>query len=270
MLSEQLLIDRAGNFTASENHKLMAGWEKEKPDNHFEEFNEIYRAIRKLKKKPLVGDVKFLVTCNVTGKLIGDTWAYIQSEKPSQGLVTYAEEKAIESLFNVDESLFFSTVHTRNGEERELKCMELLADETGIDFIHTGDDQIHIHANDIGCTPDGIALDELDLVSVGAEVKCKSALFHSRNLLINNSEDLKNEAFEHFVQVQTSMLVTGAKQWYFANYNPFGKTPQLQFKYIIINRDDKFIKILKERIEIAKKIKSEFIKKINESIKVSQ
>ena len=264
MLSEQLLIDRAGNFTASENHKLMAGWDKLKPSRDFDGFNSIYRVMRKLDKKPTVGDIKNLVddSCKVTGKLINDTWAVIQSEKPPVGLVTYAEEKAIEEMFTPDTSLIFSTQHTRNGEERELDCMELLSDETGINFVNTGEKQVHIHARGIGCTPDGIALDELDLVSTGAEVKCKSALHHARNLLINNNEDLRNDAFEHFVQIQTAMLVTGAKNWYFANYNPFSKTSGMKFKYIIIDRDNDFISILEKRIDVAKKIKTEFIKKI--------
>jgi len=73
---------------------------------------------------------------------------------------------------------------------------------------------------------------------------------------------MKNHAFDHYVQVQTSMLVTGADHWYFANYNPYAKTESIKFNYIIVNRDDEFIKILSERIELAKKIKAEFIESL--------
>lgn len=263
MLSDEILLKRAGNFTASENHKLMAGWNVVAPDKDFQGFNSIYRVIRLAKKKPLVGDIKHLVDdVKVTVKLISDTWAVVQYEKPSKGLVTYAEEKAIEELFEPDPSLSFSTQHTRNGEERELTCMELLADETDLNFIHTGDNQIHIHTDNAGCTPDGIVLDELDLVKTGAEVKCKTALEHARNLLIKDGAELKEKAFDHYVQVQTAMLVTGALYWYFGNYNPFAKDIKLSFKYIIVDRDDSFIKILQSRIDTAKTIKQAFLSKL--------
>jgi hypothetical protein len=58
------------------------------------------------------------------------------------------------------------------------------------------------------------------------------------------------------------MLVTGADHWFFANYNPFAKTDKLKFSYIIILRDNGFIKIMKQRIALAKKIKLEFQKNI--------
>ena len=262
MLSEEMLIKRTGNFTASQNFRLMAGWDTPQLNRDFDGFNEMYAAIKGLDKKPLVGEIKGLVEVKVTGKLINDTWAIIQSEKPSAGLVTYAQEKAIEELFDPDPSLNFSTVHTRNGEEREVACMELLADETGVNFIHTGENQVHIHADQVGCTPDGVATDELDLIYTGAEVKCKSPLEHAKNLLINNNEDLKKNAFEHFVQIQTSMLVTGAEYWYFANYNPFAKESRFKFKHIIIERDNEFIAVLEKRINMAKEIKRKFLNEL--------
>lgn len=266
MLSNDLLLKRAGNFTASENHRLMAGWQEKKTPREFDEFKHIYRAIRHLDKKPLVGDVKNKVKCNVSGDLINLTWKIIQEERPPQGLVTYAQEKAIEEFFHPDPSLNFSTQHTRNGEEREHECMAMLSEKTGIEFVHTGGDQIHIHADEVGCTPDGLKLDELDLVETGAEAKCKSALVHAQNMMVKNNNDMKSNIFDAFVQVQTAMLVTGADHWYFANYNPFAKDERLIFGHIIVERDDRFIAILNERLEMAKAIKAEFYKKIEQSI----
>ena len=259
MLSEETLINRAGNFTASQNFRLMAGWDAPQLNRDFDGFNEMYAVMSGLDKKPLISEMKGFVDMKVTGKLINDTWAIILSEKPSAGLITYAQEKAIEELFDPDPSLNFSTVHTRNGEERELTCMELLSDETELNFVRTGDNQSHIHIDQVGCTPDGVVLDELDLVVTGAEVKCKSPLEHARNLLINNNEDMKKNAFDHYVQIQTSMLVTGTDYWYFANYNPFAKESRFKFKYIIIERDNEFIAVLEKRIAIAKEIKQKFL-----------
>lgn len=268
MLSDEMLLARAGNFTASENHRLMAGWNKPEPSNDFPEFEKMYSVMKPMfdagESKFLVGDLKGLFGFIVTGEIIKNTLSFIKSEIPSIGLVTYAEEKAIETLFDIDPSLNFSTTHTRNGEEREVECMLRLSDETNLNFVNIGEDQVHIHANEIGCTPDGVLHDELDLILTGAEVKCKSPLVHARNLLIDNGNDLKEAEFEHFVQVQTGMLVTGADHWYFANYNPFAKRESMKFKHIIIERDDAFIKILKKRIDIAKAIKAEFLTKFKE------
>lgn len=268
MLSESIMIDRTGNFTASSNFRLMAGWEKPAPEIDFKLFedltvaDDLHDIMVNLYKKPLIKDFSDF-SVKVTGAMINNIWALIQYDKPSTGLVTYAEEKACESLFDYDPSLNFSTVHTRNGDERELACMEKLSEATGLDFINTGDNQAHIHANEIGCTPDGIVLDELDMILTGAEVKCKTPLEHSKLLLLNNNDDLKREAFDHFVQVQTQMLVTGSDHWYFATYNPFGKTKVLRFKYIIIGRDNDFIAIMQDRIDTAKVIKNKYLDKIN-------
>jgi len=268
MLSDEMLLARAGNFTASENHRLMAGWDKPEPSKGFAHFDEIYPTLKWMfddgESKFLVGDLKELFDFKLTGELIKNTLDVIKSEIPPTGLVTYAEEKAIETLFDIDPSLNFSTIHTRNGEEREVECMLMLSDKTALNFVNIGEDQVHIHANEIGCTPDGVLHDELDLILTGAEVKCKSPLIHARNLLIDNGSDLKVAAFDHFVQVQTGMLVTGADHWYFANYNPFAKRESMTFKHIIIERDDDFIKILKKRIDIAKAIKAEFLTKFKE------
>ena len=274
MLSEQLLIDRAGNFCASENHRLMAGWDKPKPAKEYKPNSVLLRALSQMESegftKFLVGDVQTFTGFKASGDDIRQALAYKKSLEPPTGLVTYAEEKALEELFDPDPALNFSTVHTRLGEEREVECMELLASATGLNFVATGENQVHIHMNGIGCTPDGIVLDDIDLAETGAEVKCKSPLVHARNMLIKDGEQLKAEEFEHFVQVQTAMLVTGANHWYFANFNPYAKLDALKFGYIIVQRDQPFIEILQARIDWAKKIKAEFAKKFETAVQMDK
>ena len=264
MLSEQIMKDRAGNFTASGNHRLMAGWDIPEPPEP--ELIYLEDAFSKLDKKPLVGEMKQAgIIC--TGAEINEMWAWVQYQKPNVGLVTYAKEKACETLFDYDPSLNFSTVHTRNGEERELEAVEILIEKTGLDFTNIGEDQAHIYTDEVGATPDGIVLDEMDMVLTGCEVKCKSPLEHSKLLLLNNNKDLLDNAPEFYCQIQTQMLVTGSNHWYFAVYNPYGKTEQIRFKYIIIGRDDVYIKALEKRLEIAKQIKAEFITELQSQIK---
>lgn len=264
MLSNELLLARAGNFTASENHRLMAGWDRVLPPPSFEFAALLCSFVEKLGRKPLVKDVKEAIGFSFTGAQINEAYQYVQIRKIPAGLISYAEEKALEEYCEPDPSLNFSTVHTRNGEEREAECMLRLADSTGVFFTKTGDDQTHIHSDQVGCTPDGVALDDLDLIFTGAEVKCKSPREHLKNIMIKDGDQMKAEAFDHFTQIQTALLVTACEYWYFANFNPYFIDPSLQFHFIRVYRDEPFIKILRERVKIAKKIKAEYATKIDQ------
>jgi len=263
MLSEEMQIARIGNFTASENHRLMAGWEKPPAKSiHDEpELRALYDYIKPLyldgEKNFLVGDVKPHVD-GVTGDGIKKVKRIIAGEEPPTGLVTYAHEKAEEELYHLDPTLGnWSTVHTRNGEERELECIQLVEDELNVQFDCTGDVQAHIQNDNVGVTPDGVKNDELGLVEWGVEAKCKSPHEHTNLLLITNNDELKSDAFDHFVQCQTGMLVTNAKRWLFVAYNPFGKSSDIKLNYFFVERDNAFIEILVSRINLAKKVKAE-------------
>jgi len=265
-------IARIGNFTASENHRLMAGWEKPpaKSIDDEPELRALYDYIKPLyldgEKNFLVGDVKPHVD-GVTGDGIKKVKRIIAGEEPPTGLVTYADEKAEEELYHLDPTLGnWSTVHTRNGEERELECMELLQDELNVKLDNIGDDQAHIQNDGVGVTPDGLKNDELGLVEWGVEAKCKSPHEHTNLLLITNNDELKKDAFDHFVQCQTGMLVTNAKRWLFVAYHPFGKTSEIKMNYFFVERDDDFISILSERIALAKRIKAERLEALTKSL----
>jgi len=271
MLSEQMQELRIGVFTASGNHRLMAGWEtKLPPKPESELFDAIQIGFNNGDEKFLVGDYKPSFP-GVTAKDIKECVDWLKTkqkiETPPVGLVTYAHEKAEEELYHLDPTLGnWSTVHTRNGEERELECMELLQDELNVKFDNIGDDQAHIQNDGVGVTPDGLKNDELGLVEWGVEGKCKSPHEHTNLLLISNNDELKKEAFEHFVQCQTGMLVTNAKYWLFVAYHPFGKTSEIKMSYFFVERDDEFISILSERIALAKKIKAERLAALTKSL----
>lgn len=267
MLSEQILSERAGNFTASENHRLMCGWDK--PELPKPELILYDREFKKLSKKPLVKDLVNMGVEYVTGAKINEMWSYIQRPKTPQGLITYAQEKAIETLFDNDPSLNFETQSMKNGNEREIVAVKELIKQTGLNFVNTGENQAHIHVDGVGATPDGIVLDDCDLILTGCEIKCRTALKHSKALLIENAKDLKEIEFKTFVQMQTQMLVTGADHWYFAIFNPFAKLENMKFKYIIIGRDDVFIKKMQKRIDKAIDIKNEFLQKFSQFKKLA-
>lgn len=275
MLSDEMLLARSGNFTASQNHRLMAGWDKARPNPYESYYQPLYDYIKEQHKDGrrdfLVGDMKSeQPSFDINGKIIKSVYENVKfdlsQDEPTEGAITYAEEKALESLFDIDPSLNFSTVHTRNGEEREVEAMEMLIDKTGLPFTNIGDDQVHIHNNEVGATPDGVVRDELDLINTGAEVKCKSPVEHARLWQINNNTELRDNAFEFYVQIQTQMLVTQTDYWYFAIYNPYAKHDWLKFKHIQIDLDKPFIAILEHRLAMAKKVKHDYLDTIKPAI----
>jgi len=94
MLSPEIIAQRLGNITASQAHRIMAGWDESKPSTDFPV--EIYDWIEQNKKKPLVGDIRKVLSCDTSSKAIEAAWkAHKYDKKPvPQGLITYAEELA--------------------------------------------------------------------------------------------------------------------------------------------------------------------------------
>lgn len=262
----ELALERAGNFTASENHRLMAGWDTPEADRDFEGFESMY-PVMKLDyddgcRKFLVRDYKDLVTVKVSTEMISKTLAVIKGEAPPTGLVSYAQEKAVEEISEPDPSLYFETAHTENGNARELDAVAIFQQKTGITLHHTGENQIHIQSDGVGCTPDGVIIGAADMVDGGCEIKCKSPKHHAALLEVTDNESLKAAAFDHYVQIQTSIFVTGSDSWYFAIYNPYFKDDRDKFRLSVINRDFAVINVLKKRIEIAKQIKADYLEKL--------
>lgn len=261
MLSPELIEQRRGNITASAAHRMMAGWNAPTPSSDFP--HQIYNWIDHAKRKPLVGDIKNEVDCDVSGKLIDAAWKYWQHENTTpQGLLTYAEELACDELFDHDPATEVNTKAMEIGNERELDAIAEFMEATGLELTKLGDDQIHLADNGIGCTPDGIAYDELDLIKTGCEVKCRTPLHHARQLLINDNASLIEHDFERFCQIQVACLVAGVDYWYSVNFNPYAKDTAHRLHYCKITRDDTFIAILKQRAEMVFTHKQQFLNKL--------
>lgn len=84
---------------------------------------------------------------------------------------------------------------------------------------------------DYGCSPDGIDLEN----EIGLELKAPS--LHTHIEYISNGT-LPNK---YKAQVQGAMLVTGFKQWVFMSYYP-----EMKPLIIVVERDEEFIKTMKE------------------------
>lgn len=88
-------------------------------------------------------------------------------------------------------------------------------------------------AGRIGCSPDGLFDD-----GVGCEIKCPEIPNHVKYLLAGKLPD------EYRLQVQGSMLVTGAASWVFLSYH--NSFPKL---VLTIERDEKAIGVLREALD---------------------
>jgi exodeoxyribonuclease (lambda-induced) len=161
---------------------------------------------------------------------------------------TYAIEKAIEELYGEMEENFISYDMQRGIELeplafakfKELKELEFLNVET-CSFFKLNDDA--------GASPDGLVSDDAVL-----EIKCpKSTTFFE--LVATNEIDKK-----YYAQMQMQMLCTNRNKAYFFNYLIHEGTEY--HHEIIVERDDKMIELIKERLTEATKIKKEYINKI--------
>ena len=262
MLNDEIIEQRRGNITASAAHRIMAGWDTPRPTDEFPP--EIYDWIERWGGKPTVGRIKEELDCEVSAKLIEAAWKAYRFDTPPQGLLTYAEELACDELFEHDPSTEFTSTHMENGNEREVEAMERLSTATGMHFQKTGDDQIHISIDGIGCTADGLVYDELDLIVTGGEAKCRSPIHHARQLLIRDNASLIEHDFSRFCQTQVCCLVTGADEWYSASFNPYAIREAHKFHYCVIKRDTAFLSVFKKRADMVFRHKAEFMAQLNE------
>ena len=258
MLSEEIRSKRRSNVTASSAHKIMTGWDDQEPSSDFPlpvlgwiETNDI---------KPSVGQLKDALGIDVTGKDKDAAWKMYQFNKPSQGLITYAEELACQELFRYDPMMERPpTQHMINGNERELEATIKLSEATGLDFVNTGDDQVHISLDGVGATPDGLVYNDLDLIETGCEVKSRSDLHHARQVFIDDNDTLLDLDFDRFCQMQVGCFVTGAEYWYSASFNPMARYDGLGFNYCIMQRDNRFLDVFKKRVALTFEYKQLFI-----------
>lgn len=263
MLSPDIIQARMGCITASEAHSIMAGWDVPRPADCNA---DIYEWIERYERKPLVGDVKDSIG-KVSGADISAAWAMYQWDKPPQGLLTYAEKLACQELFEPDPMEWDGSgnKHIDNGNEREVDAMIALSEATGLDFVKTGDDQIHVSVDGVGCTPDGVVYDDLDLISDGAEVKCRSPLHHARQLLIHDNASLLEHDFDRYCQIQVGYQATGAGRWFSASYNPHAINPLDRFHYCEIKRDDAFLEVFNRRARMVFEHKALFLEQLKQA-----
>ena len=145
-------------------------------------------------------------------------------------------EKTWSSLVNsLNNPKEFYSKHTEWGKDYEDEAVNLFEFLHGVDTKKVG--FITHDTLMAGCSPDFIVS-----ASVGGEVKCPSNPVNHTAVLLS-----KEVPKQYIAQVQGSMWITGASEWWFLSYDP-RQTPDNRLVSLLIKRDNAFIERLEKKV----------------------
>lgn len=167
--------------------------------------------------------------------------------------VSYINDKVNEvmmpdnAFINFIEEYQLSTPALRWGNLFEADARELYSKRTGAIVIETGFFEYGDHA---GGSPDGIMPSENGII----EIKCPfEGKTHIVFMEMEKSSDLLAVNKKYYYQIQANLLFTGAEFCDFVSYNP-RMSELMRMKRLRIDKDDKAITVLKERIQLASEL----------------
>ena len=95
------------------------------------------------------------------------------------------------------------------------------------------------------------------------EIKCPfNSSNHVRYLLLESQYELNGLKPEYYAQIQGNLLVTGRKWCDFISYDPRCVRAEFALKILRVNRDEEFIKRIKEALDRAEAIKEQITGRI--------
>lgn len=265
---------RLTKFTASENHRLMAGVD-------ITEAEKLKKAAKGWgNKADLVKKAKS-IGCIISGKetipelmeiimdcLPDEERDEILADRLPDGAITYVEEKVIEHktgkpLNNIE------TFDMMRGKELEPEAVAAFEEATGLKVTDSVNDQIFHDLviegleNEAGATPDGRV--EIGGKTYGFETKAPKANTHIKYLYGSDNgniepltkDNLKTIEPNYYWQIVTGLLATGWDGWIFQSYHPdFKEDSEKRFHFIIEREDlkEEMVKMVKRlRMAVAKK-----------------
>ena len=177
-----------------------------------------------------------------------------EAGKPSKTAEEYIFEKLAEDLTGrCDDSL--DTKALRWGETYEADARLAYETVTGNSVDLCG----FIEWSRIfGGSPDGLVGEDGII-----EIKCPfNSSNHVRYLLLENQYELNGLKPEYYAQIQGNLLVTGRKWCDFISYDPRCVRAEFALKILRVNRDEEFIKRIKEALDRAEAIKEQITGRI--------
>ena len=160
---------------------------------------------------------------------------------------SYIFEKAVESIFGLDEDNNFTSIDMQRGVTLEPLAFRKFKEIKEFEFLDVQETTFFPYGLDAGASPDGLVGSNAIL-----EIKCpRPTKFF--NLVAKGYDAIDKE---YIAQMQMQIMCTNSEKAYFFNYIIFNGVEM--WHEIEINRDEKMIDLIKERIEAAIKIKNEY------------
>lgn len=160
---------------------------------------------------------------------------------------SYIFEKATEEIYGLDEEDNFTSFDMQRGITLEPLAFRKFKEIKEFEFLEVKETTFFPYGLDAGASPDGLVGENAIL-----EIKCpRPTKFFS---LVAKGYDAIDK--EYIAQMQMQMMCTNSDKAYFFNYIIFNGVEM--WHEIQIERDEKMIELIKERIDQAIKIKNEF------------
>lgn len=164
---------------------------------------------------------------------------------------SYAFEKAVESVYGLDEEDTFVSFDMQRGIDLEPLAFNKFKELKSLDFIDVQECYFFPYGEHAGSSPDGLVGNDAIL-----EIKCPKRNKFFKLVANGESEIDKN----YIYQMQHQILCTNSKRAHFFNY--LIEDGKEYWHEIIIERDESIIDLIKERIKLATEIKLEYINKL--------
>ena len=168
---------------------------------------------------------------------------------------TYAFENACDIVFGFNEDEGFTSFDMQRGIDLEPIAFNKFAELKQLDFISVEKCTFFPYGDNAGASPDGIVGDKAIL-----EIKCPKP-YKFFNLVANGVAEIDKNYFQ---QMQMEMLCTNSEKAYFFNYIIYNGIPM--WHELIVERDEKVIDLIKERIIEATEIRDEYVLKLKSNI----
>ena len=167
----------------------------------------------------------------------------------------YIFEKACEVVFGYDQENDFESFDMKRGTSLEPLAFDMFKRKMEMDFIDVKPSEFFPYKDYAGASPDGlVGFDEV------LEIKCpRPSLFFK--VLANGLKAIKSEYVD---QMQMQMLCTNSKGCHFVNYIIYNGKEMGAVVYV--ERDEKRIEFIKERLEQAHDLRERYVKNILENL----
>tara|TARA_R110000772_G_scaffold149241_1_gene259964 strand:- start:31 stop:681 length:651 start_codon:yes stop_codon:yes gene_type:complete len=180
-------------------------------------------------------------------------------KKTSGAIDTMAFEKAVEIAFGLDEEESFVSSDMQRGIDLEPFAFELIKNKKGLEFAEVEECSFYKIGENAGASPDGL-IKTNSKVSAVLEIKCPKHIKFFK-IVANGVDEIDRK---YIAQMNMQMMATNTKECVFLNYLIFNNE---EYSHeIVIKKDEELCKLIDERIEVAVKVRDEYVKQLKNNI----